>query len=168
MNRGTDRKWYLVYTKPRQEKTARENLVRQDYQLYLPQIWNKPKNKPRQAVPMFPRYLFIHLDKTNDNWGPIRSTPGVVSLVRFGMTPTVVPDRVVQMIRTREDEGGIIEYIGHQFRKGDPVRVKAGIFQGVEGIFLAKSGGERVSVLLNILGQISRTVLSDEEIEPSS
>jgi len=162
------KKWYLVYTKPRQEKTARENLERQNYTVFLPQIWNKPKNRPRQSVPMFPRYLFIQLDQTTDNWGPIRSTIGVISVVRFGMKPVAIPEAILGAIQARQDQTGIVEYIGHEFGKGQRIRVKEGVFQGIEGLFLAKSGGERVAVLLDIMGQTSRTILSDSEIEPVS
>jgi len=166
LSRG--KKWYLVYTRPRQEKTAQLNLERQDYRVYLPQIWNKPKNKPRKAIPMFPRYIFIHLDQSTDNWGPIRSTLGVISLVRFGMEPTAVPDSLIQAMQERAESDGIVEYIGQDFSKGQPIRVKQGVFQGAEGIFLAKTGKERVAVLLQILGQPARTVLTDNEIEPGS
>ena len=168
MDSKTGKQWYLVYTKPRQEKTAQINLERQDYRVYLPQIWNKPRNKPRKAVPMFPRYLFIHLDQSTDNWGPIRSTMGVISIVRFGMVPTAVPDSLIQAMQQRADSGGIVEYIGQEFRKGQSIRVKEGLFQGSEGIFLAKTGKERVAVLLQIMGQPARTVLADSEIEPGS
>lgn len=56
--------WYLVHTKPKQEKYALENLHRQGYQCYLPII---PSERLRQGLltvedePLFPRYLFICL-----------------------------------------------------------------------------------------------------------
>ena len=56
---------------------------------------------------MFPRYLFVRLDSDTDNWAPIRSTLGVVSIVRFGHEPARVPDRFVDYLRSREDEKGI-------------------------------------------------------------
>ena len=58
--------WYLVPTKPRQEKTALINLELQGYECYLPML---SAEKLRQRVlsvidePLFPRYLFIRLDK---------------------------------------------------------------------------------------------------------
>lgn len=162
---SSDKRWYLVYTKPRQERVAQENLERQQYSVYLPRIWDRPKHKQRQPVPMFPRYLFIHLDQSTDNWGPIRSTLGVVSVVRFGLKPAAVPDLLIQAVRDREDPVGIVEYIGQEFSKGQSIRVKEGVFQGAEGIFLAKTGQERVAVLLQIMGQPVRTVLEDVSIE---
>ncbi len=73
--------WYLVHTKPRQEKCALENLQRQGFQCYLPTL---PAEKLRQGVltvadePLFPRYLFIRLGQGDSakSWAPIRSTKG--------------------------------------------------------------------------------------------
>ena len=70
--------WYLVHTKPRQEKCALENLQRQGFHCYLPTL---PSEKIRQGVlmvadePLFPRYLFIRLgqgdlDREQGRGGP--------------------------------------------------------------------------------------------------
>ncbi|NIN33844.1 MAG: transcription/translation regulatory transformer protein RfaH, partial [Gammaproteobacteria bacterium] len=56
--------WYLIHTKPRQEKLAEENLERQGYEIYLPMAEIRRKRRGRSVRvidPMFPRYLFIHL-----------------------------------------------------------------------------------------------------------
>lgn len=56
--------WYLVHTKPKQEKYALENLQRQGYECYLPLLLSE---RIRQGIlmvtdePLFPRYLFIRL-----------------------------------------------------------------------------------------------------------
>ena len=56
--------WYLVHTKPRQEGIALDNLMRQDYECYMPTL---PVEKIRKSAltlveqPLFPRYLFIRL-----------------------------------------------------------------------------------------------------------
>jgi transcriptional antiterminator RfaH len=81
--------WYLVHSKPRQERLALENLERQGYQCYLPVL---PTEKMRRGSltiadeALFPRYLFIRLgnDLSDKGWGPIRYTTGVSRLVSFG------------------------------------------------------------------------------------
>ncbi len=35
------RAWYLVFSKPQRERTAVENLERQNYQVYLPLVRNR-------------------------------------------------------------------------------------------------------------------------------
>lgn len=99
--------WYLVHTKPRQEKCALDNLLRQGFQCYLPTL---PSEKLRQGVltvtdePLFPRYLFIRLGQgySAPSWAPIRSTKGVSRLVSFGVEPAKVADSLVETLRAQE------------------------------------------------------------------
>ena len=81
-------KWILVYTKVKQEQRAKRNLENQGFEIFLPMIAFAKQNQTKSITlkPMFPRYLFVHLDQCHDNWGPIRSTIGVSHLVKFGQT----------------------------------------------------------------------------------
>lgn len=116
---------------------------------------------------MFPRYLFIRLDKITDNWAPIRSTVGVSSLVRFGMEPAPVPDDLVQVIRARDDRSGIQDLPLHEFQPGQAVRIEEGPFTGYEGIFVAATSRERVLVLLDIVGKSARTQIEVTKLGPA-
>ena len=74
------REWYLLQTKGRREAVVRENLERQGYVTWLP----RPRvRRPRseRTEPLFPGYLFVRLSPEVDNFGPIRSTIGVLRLV---------------------------------------------------------------------------------------
>jgi transcriptional antiterminator RfaH len=117
-------------------------------------------------APLFPRYLFIHLDQEFDNWGPIRSTLGVVSLVRFGQLPARVPDELLALLHGREDAEGLQTIELQALKTGARVRVASGSLAGYEGIFLAKTARERVVVLLDILGKATRTQMDALDIEP--
>lgn len=166
----TVRAWYLVYCKPRQESVARENLTRQGYETYLPFFREARRRKGRRVAviaPMFPRYLFIHLNRRTDNWAPIRSTLGVVSIVRFGRNAARVPDSLIATLRAREDEQGIQVVPLEEFKPGRRVRLTHGRFAGYEGIFQAASGHDRVIVLLDILGRQTRTAVEAAFIEPA-
>ena len=158
-NRDTaSRHWYLVYCKPRQETVARENLARQGYETYLPIMHDARRRQGKRVsviAPMFPRYLFIHLSSQTDNWGPIRSTLGVVSIVRFGREAARVPDSLMAALRSREDMQGIQILPIAEFKPG------------YEGIFQAASSRDRVTVLLDILGRDARTTVDTASIEPA-
>ena len=160
--------WYLVYTKPRQEDVAMTNLARQGYGVYLPRVRQLRKRQGRRVPvvePLFPRYLFIHLDTHTDNWGPIRSTLGVASLVRFGREPARVPDELVAFLQQKEGQHGLHAWAEPAYKTGDRVRVAEGAFQGYEGILLAKTSRERVIVLLDILGKQVRTLIASAQLE---
>ena len=90
--------WYLLCTKRRQEKLAQENLRRQGYETYLPLMRERRRRKGKifnVIEPMFSSYLFIRLNKSTDNWSPIRSTLGVSQIVRFGACPAFVSDDLI-------------------------------------------------------------------------
>lgn len=165
------KRWYLVYAKPRQERVARTNLERQGYAVYLPLARQARRRGGRMLptiAPLFPRYLFVHLDRKMDNWAPIRSTVGVVSLIRFGQQPAPVPDDLIEFLRTREDPEGLHAVAASEYKAGARVRITAGGLAGYEGIFVASSSRQRVLVLLDILGKQTRAVIEAGAIEPAS
>lgn len=159
--------WYLVYTKPRKECLAQEHLERQGYMTYLPQMRTaRRRNGKRyyQTEPFFPRYLFIALDTINDNWAPIRSTSGVANIVRFGQMPQTVPDILVENIKARENPGTGLHEIDTAIKSGDKVRILDGPMADYEGIFMADSGGERVTILLTVMGKQARVKIHADAV----
>lgn len=163
--------WYLVYSKPQQERLALENLERQGYSSYLPLIKNRRRRSGRYVAliePMFPRYLFVHLSDETDNWGPIRSTIGVANLVRFGMNAARVPDTLIGAMRERE-VGGVQTLAPPELKPGDHVRIVEGVLAGYEAIFQAKTSKERVVLLLQLAqDRTARVQVDANDIEPVS
>lgn len=158
--------WYVIYSKPRQEKTAFYNLSQQGFLVYFPQVRRRRGSKEAGAVePMFPRYLFINLNDTTDNWSCIRSTRGVVRLVRFGEWPAQVPDTLIAALRGMENEQGIRELYEPGFQRGDHVRISDGALKGYQAIFQAKAGSERVRLLLEAAGTRARLEMNASQIE---
>ena len=160
--------WYLVHTKPRQEEMALRNLQVQNYECYLPTL---PKEKISQQAltlveqPLFPRYLFIRLgiDFKSQSWSPIRSTPGVSRLVRFGLEPAKVDDDLVANLR--EYEAKLKERPIELFQGGDKIRVVQGPFTGIEGVFKIKDGQQRVIVLIEMMSKMVAMPLAPHQIK---
>lgn len=168
MQSDNTKAWYLVYCKPRQEDVAKRNLERQGFVVYLPlarQFRRRRGQRVGIVAPLFPRYLFIYLSKEADNWTPIRSTLGVSSLVRFGLHPAAVPNGLIAFLQARDDGQGVQDLPLPQYQAGQGVRVTQGVMRDYEGIFLAKSGKERVLILLDIMGQRTRVVVPGDHIE---
>lgn len=164
------RQWYLVYTKARSERIARDQLERQGYEVYLPmmrQLRRRGGRRVTQVAPMFPRYLFIHLSTDIDNWSPIRSTRGVASLVQFGHRPGQVPAGLIPLLRSHEDASGIQVIPGDEYRAGTRVRLVEGGMKGFEGVYLARSSRDRVVVLLEIMGRHTRATVEVSVVEPA-
>jgi transcriptional antiterminator RfaH len=145
--------WYVIQCKPREETRALENLERQEFRCYLPMLTvEKLRHGCTRDVrePLFPTYLFISLNEVSDNWHPIRSTRGVVRIVRFNECPVPIRDELIDHIRQRPaDPQTKVPYL----RPGERVRITEGCFANLEAIFVASDGLKRVALLMNILHQ---------------
>jgi transcriptional antiterminator RfaH len=164
--------WYLIHSKPSREAVAESNLLRQGYQVYYPRLLRPIRRRGNwidQVVSLFPRYLFFRL-APSQNIGPVRSTVGVANIVRFGYAYAVVPAPIVEDLRTRADpETGLHRLQRHsQFEPGSNVRIVAGVFDGLEGVFQRESGDERVVLLLRLLGRDTRVEVPARFVLPQT
>ena len=155
--------WYLVHTKPRKEILADENLKRQDFEAYLPFIKQTRRRRGHWTPviePLFPRYLFVRLEIGSDNFASIRYTKGVSNLVRFSEEPAVVSDEIIEFLKQEEDiDSGLRHFEKPLFNAGDKVFIEDGPFAGMQGIFQAQRGEDRVIILLNWLGRENRVTV---------
>jgi len=149
--------WYAVQTRPRQETIAELNLEHQGYHTYLPKILLRKRRRDkwtRVVEPLFPRYLFIHVDPNQQSLSPVRSTLGVAALVRFGHLLRPVPDPIIDYIKQQEFDGtGLRTDDTCPHKPGDEVQILEGPFAGLNGIFQTATGEERALVLLDLLGR---------------
>lgn len=158
---GKQRNWHAVLCRPRQDAVAEENLLNQGFEIFRPKTRTRRSRAGRRRIlleSMFPRYLFVRLCQTGEDWGPIRSTRGAVGLVRLGPHTPVVPDPIIDTLRQRCDDDGIISLSGAiVYQLNDLVDIIDGPCAGYRALFQARSSEERVVVLLKLL-QHERTV----------
>jgi len=158
-------RWYVVQTQPHCESKAIWHLGRQGFDAYLPRYEKRRRHARRVetvAAPLFPRYLFVAIDTAAQRWRSIQSTIGVSRLVCNGDDPASVAEGVIDGLRRREDERGFVQFAARpRFAMGDPVRIVDGIFASYLGLFDGVSDGERVAVLLDLLGRKVRVVFDD-------
>ena len=149
-------RWYLVFTKPAGEETARLNLERQGYCVYFPRLQQRTLYRGRcieRVSALFPRYIFLQLRMGQQSLGPVRSTVGVVDAVRFGGEYAVVPAQVVDgLVQAADPVSGLHQLKNPLLVCGATVRVIAGAFAGLEGIFERGNGADRIVVLFKLLG----------------
>ena len=160
--------WFAVYTKPRKETLAEEHLQRQGYEVYSPCLQQLRRYRGRwrkMIAPLFPRYLFVSLMAGRDNFAPIRSTFGVIDLVRFGNVPKAVPQDLIEAIRAHEVQG--VRVRCQQWQPGDSVKIIAGPFAGLNGLFGVESAEERVIILLRLLGRDNKVRVARDAVVPA-
>jgi transcriptional antiterminator RfaH len=163
MTQNSATSWYVVQTQPNAERKAVFNLTRQGYHVYLPQYLRRRRHARRVEMiksPLFPRYLFVAVDAAAQRWRAIQSTIGVSRLVCNGDMPAEVSCAVVDLLRQREDGQGLIRLETRPaFAPGDKVRVQDGIFDSCLGLFEGLTDGERVAILLDLLGRKVRVFI---------
>ena len=151
-------KWFLAYTKSREEVRAKINLENQGFETFLPMISyeNIGESRSNELQPLFPRYLFIRINIQIDNWTYIKSTRGVSNLVMFGDHLAEVPFLIIDILKRRVNDRDIINQrvIKQQFKEGDKIVIKEGVFKGKEATFLSITGKERVRILLNLMNEV--------------
>lgn len=168
MTRSAALSWYVVQTQPRAEGKAALNLARQGYQVYLPRYLRRRRHARRVETvrsPLFPGYLFVAVDIATQRWRSIQSTIGVSRLICNGDHPAAVPQAVIDQIRGRENGDGLVQLSRQSpFTPGDSVRIRDGIFESCLGLFESLTDGERVAVLLDLLGRRVRVLLEVDRV----
>ena len=160
-------RWYVVQTQPHAEARAQEHLRRQGFTTYLPRLIKSRRHarKTEQVSrPLFPRYMFVLIDSTQQGWHTIRSTFGVSSLVGGENGPMAVREGVIEALQQREGADGHFRMDAPQFLRGAAVRVLDGVFASCVGLFESMSDKDRVAVLLDLLGRRVRVVLEAESV----
>ncbi len=161
--------WYAAYTQPNAEAKAVDQLQRQGYSVYLPRYRRWVRHARKRALvsrPLFPRYLFVGLDRLTQRWRPIRSTVGVVGLVTGGDEPVAVSPAIIETLRRREGDGAFDALSPvRRLRSGDAVRVTDGPFEDVVGRLAGLADHERVHILLDLLGRTVRAEVAAGAVE---
>ena len=151
------KRWHVVYTQPRKEALAFEHLERQGFEVFLPRYLKRRSHARRVDVvpaPLFPRYLFASFDIDEPGWRVIRSTRGIVDLVRSGHGLAWVPEIVIEELHRRCDKQGFV-LLARQLDlgPGQRIRIDSGAFAACDAIFEAHTDDDRVKVLLSLLGR---------------
>lgn len=159
--------WYVIFTKPRQEERALENLERQGFECYLPTLEIERIRHGKKCTvvePMFTRYLFIQLDDSiyARSWIPIRSTRGVNQIVTFGGRPAKVRPELISILRSRSGVGGTD--VKRMFSPGEVVRVVGDIWAGLDAIYEMDDGMRRAMVFIELLGRPIRMELPVDQL----
>jgi transcriptional antiterminator RfaH len=164
-------RWYVIHTKWAGETVAESNLQRQGYEVYLPRLQQTVRRRRRlqeRIVPLFPRYLFLRLNEGSQVLGPVRSTTGVTSVVRFGSSYATVPDQLIRALQARADPETGLHCMPPPAlpAPGSAIKIAEGPFDGLEGVFECESGENRAVVLLNMLGRNTRVQVPIDYLLP--
>ena len=148
--------WLIIKTKRSKEFWAKENLVRQNFQVYIPltyrikKIFNKIKTI---KSPLFEGYIFVKIDLSNSRLLKINNTMGVSSIISFSNKKSLLSEKYIEKLKLLEDNNGIISILKFKkLVKGKFYKILHGPFKGINGIFHQTLNNKNFILILKILG----------------
>lgn len=158
-------RWYVVHVYSGHEKKIAEALKQRAQTLHLTdkiiQVLIPTQDKiqirrgQRKTVSekIFPGYMLVKLEMTDDAWLAIRTTDGVTGFVGMSSKPTPLPKSEVEAIMKYTEQSGEASYKA-DFVDGEAVKVVDGPFNDFLGsVDKIDEEKGKVTVLLNIFGR---------------
>ena len=139
--------------------------MNQGIQTFLPLI----ETTKRQAQKFisdktsFSGYIFVSFNLHTFNWSKINNTVGLNSLIMSNNRPVSLPDQFIQCLKLRCDKTGKIVH-KQELRSGESVRVIKGPFAEFVGSIEKIDKNERVTLLFEILGRKTFTILASSNV----
>jgi transcription antitermination factor NusG len=161
--------WFCLRAQPKREHIAAACLRQvSDVEAFCPRLrFRKATNRgPVWFIEaMFPGYLFARFDYANRN-RMIRQGPGVRGFVQFGERLALLPDALVNEIKSRTAGDEVVE-INPELEPGRPVQVARGPFQGLAAVVTRLiSARDRVEILIEWMGRNLYAEASADDLLP--
>lgn len=160
--------WFLVHCKPNSEQIALRNIENQEVRAFLPiqKLTRRKGNTFKmQLRPLFPGYLFVHIDPQAGHWRKINNTRGVARIVRLGPDPCPVPPAIMTQLIERCDAAGIFQPSA-RLTAGEEAQITQGPFAGSIARIIEIEPNHRVHLLLDIMGQTSNLTIDASALMP--
>lgn len=134
--------WYVLYTKPRNEKKLAMLLEQKGNQVYCPlhetiRQWSDRKKKVQE--PVFKSYVFVWLGDYERECAEVLMTAGAVRFVRWLGKPGVVRDEEIEQIRAFLNNYKNSD-ISITVTQGQEVQVQEGFLKDATGTVLKVTG----------------------------
>ncbi len=157
-------RWYVVHTYSGHENKVAEtlkqraqtlNLTEQILEVLIPvQEKIQIKRGQRKTIneKIFPGYMLVKLELTDDAWLAVRTTQGVTGFVGIGNKPTPLPKHEVQAIQKYMKMGN--PQYKADYVEGEAVKIVDGPFNDFLGTVKSIDEGKgKVEVLVSIFGR---------------
>ena len=147
-----EKKWLVIYTRPRWEKKVDMLLQRQGIESYCPlkQVQNQWADRKKEvSLPLFSSYVFVRVNLREE--GLVLYCLGVMGYVYYMQHHAVVSDTVIEEIKRNLAIYKDVEVINLQsISIGDRVLVKQGAFANQPGQVVQIQGKNVLMVFDNI------------------
>jgi transcription termination/antitermination protein NusG len=175
---SNERAWFIVHCYSGYEQKVRHNLEQriesmgmQDFifQVVVPTVEEIELNDGKRRTVercLYPGYLMVQMQLSDDSWYVVRNTPGVTGFVGMGNNPTPLRPEAVQRILRRMESTA--PEVRATFKRGQKVRIVEGPFADFIGV-VDDIDEERtkVRVLVSFFGRETPVELDFLQVERS-
>lgn len=171
-----ERAWYIIHCYSGYEHKVKHNLEQriesmgmQDYifQVVVPTVEEiEIKDGKRRTVErcLYPGYIMVQVQLTDDSWYVVRNTPGVTGFVGMGNNPTPLRSEAVQGILRRMEAAA--PQVRATFKPGQKVRIIEGPFADFIGtVDDIDEERTKVRVLVSFFGRETPVELDFLQVE---
>ena len=145
------KKWYVVYTKARNEKKTALILEKSGIDVYCPivkEVRQWSDRKKTVEVPLFSSYLFVYLAPKEREL--VYAAPGVVRYLFWLNRPAIVKDQEIETLKSWLS-GEVLAAKVQTLKAGDCLSISQGPFKGKDGV-IQNINANRVQLVLKELG----------------
>ena len=126
--------WYVLYTKPRQEKKVADSLIAIGIEAYCPIVtvvkqWSDRKKKVQ--IPLINSYVFVNIEEHHRE--AVFKVSGIVRYLFWLGKPAVVRAIEIEALK-KSLEGIVASFEVSAIQKDTIYKIPEGPFQGFEGI----------------------------------
>jgi transcription antitermination factor NusG len=163
------RRWAVARTKPQAERWAFVNLARLGYGAYLPLCTVCRRDRVVRSmfhtveVPLFRSYLFVQ-HTPGESWRPIRSAPGVQTLITVSGRLEYAAVGAVEALQATEQLRRTPAPLKQRFRPGSACRLNAGALKGHEAVVI-EIDGDSAAVAVMLFGELRRVVVPLDSLD---
>lgn len=163
------KKWFALYTKPRHEFKALEQIQALDITSYLPTTtvikqWSDRKKKITE--PLFRGYIFINANEAERNLS--LTSESVLKTIFFNGKPAVIPDWEMENLQQLLNHTNKIT-VHNGIIKGTKVEIASGPMIGLEGVVSKVSKDEQtLAVSIAMLNRSVMVTLSSSVVMKKS
>ena len=168
MHNITPINWYAIYTKPRHEFVVHGELQKKGIESFLPTFKRLQQWKDRKKFvefPLFPGYLFVHVQHDSAAFLNVLKTRSVVTFISSTPgNPSTVAVEEIQSLKLLLDSGEELD-VYPNLKEGELIRVKRGPLKGAEGILSVKENQYQFMVNIHLLGRSVGVKMYADELE---
>jgi len=160
----SDKKWYALYTKPRNEFKAELQLNSVSIENYLPTFTTLKKWSDRNkkvTSPLFRGYIFIHSNE-KERFLALEQK-AIVRTICFNGKPSAIPDWQIESLRKMLTETQNV-LITNKIETGVKVKIIDGPFTDVIGVVTAKQEKSWLAVSVELVHRSVMVRLPKESV----